>query len=121
MGLIVNQPLASPSFEGLLKTLGVEIQRGDVRNPSDVETACRGIDTIYHTAAIAGIWGSWDSYHSINTEGTRVADVFYVSEGRDGAKVSPSRTAEVKSRILGVLQGLQGDSEAPWVVRREPS
>ncbi|MFO0587586.1 MAG: [protein-PII] uridylyltransferase [Polyangiaceae bacterium] len=57
----------------------------------------------------------------INTEGTRVADVFYVSEGRDGAKVSPSRTPEVKSRILGVLQGLSGDSEASWVVRKEPS
>ncbi len=57
----------------------------------------------------------------INTEGTRVADVFYVSEGKDGAKVSPSRTSEVKSRILGVLQGLSGDSEAPWVVRKEPS
>lgn len=61
------------------------------------------------------------SLAKINTEGTRVADVFYVSEGTDGAKVSPSRTAEVKSRILGVLQGLSGDSEAPWVVRREPS
>jgi [protein-PII] uridylyltransferase len=57
----------------------------------------------------------------INTEGTRVADVFYVSEGKDGAKVSPSRTSEVKSRILGVLQGLSGDSEASWVVRKEPS
>lgn len=58
------------------------------------------------------------SIAKINTEGTRVADVFYVSEGRDGGKVAPGpRTAEVKGRILAVLQGLSGDSEAPWVVR----
>lgn len=54
----------------------------------------------------------------INTEGTRVADVFYVTEGRDGGKVAPGpRTAEVKGRVLAVLQGLSGDNEAPWVVR----
>jgi [protein-PII] uridylyltransferase len=60
------------------------------------------------------------SLAKINTEGTRVADVFYVS-AEDGAKVSPARSAEVKSRVLAVLQGLSGDSEAPWVVRKEPS
>lgn len=54
----------------------------------------------------------------INTEGTRVADVFYVSEGKDGTKALPgARTAEVKQRILAVLQGLSEDSEASWIVR----
>ncbi len=54
----------------------------------------------------------------INTEGTRVADVFYVSERESGGKVPPGpRTAEVKSRILSVLQGLSGDTEASWNVR----
>lgn len=57
----------------------------------------------------------------INTEGTRVADVFYVSEGKDGAKAGlGARTTEIKNRILAVLQGLSGDNEAPWVVRKEP-
>jgi [protein-PII] uridylyltransferase len=54
----------------------------------------------------------------INTEGTRVADVFYVSEGKDGAKAGVgARTTEIKNRILAVLQGLSGDNEAPWVTR----
>lgn len=40
----------------------------------------------------------------INTEGTRVADVFYVSE-QGGAKVAPGkRTAEVRERIEAVLR-----------------
>jgi [protein-PII] uridylyltransferase len=41
----------------------------------------------------------------INTEGTRVIDVFYVSE-LDGQKVvAPKRMAEVRQSLLGVLQG----------------
>ncbi|MCC6554064.1 MAG: [protein-PII] uridylyltransferase [Polyangiaceae bacterium] len=42
----------------------------------------------------------------INTEGTRVADVFYVSEA-GGAKIAPGRrTAEVRERIEAVLRGM---------------
>jgi [protein-PII] uridylyltransferase len=41
----------------------------------------------------------------INTEGTRVIDVFYVSE-LDGRKVeAPARLVEVRQALLGVLQG----------------
>ncbi len=41
----------------------------------------------------------------INTEGARVADVFYVSE-RDGSKVAPGpRTAEVEARLYAAVGG----------------
>jgi [protein-PII] uridylyltransferase len=41
----------------------------------------------------------------INTEGTRVIDVFYVTE-LDGKKVeTPARVAEVRQALLAVLQG----------------
>jgi [protein-PII] uridylyltransferase len=43
----------------------------------------------------------------INTEGTRVADVFYVSEA-DGGKIAVGkRSFEVQARLLGVLEGLE--------------
>jgi [protein-PII] uridylyltransferase len=43
----------------------------------------------------------------INTEGTRVADVFYVSEA-DGGKIAPGkRSLEVQARLVGVLEGLE--------------
>ena len=46
----------------------------------------------------------------INTEGTRVADVFYVSEA-GGAKIAPGRrTAEVRERIEAVLRGMDEGS-----------
>jgi [protein-PII] uridylyltransferase len=42
----------------------------------------------------------------INTEGTRVADVFYVSEA-DGSKIGPGkRAAEVREHIVQVLESL---------------
>ncbi|MCA9021503.1 MAG: NAD-dependent epimerase/dehydratase family protein [Planctomycetaceae bacterium] len=53
-----------------LKELGVETVQGDIRDAAIVEQACAGIDTVYHTAAVSGIWGPWDYFYSINTQGT---------------------------------------------------
>jgi nucleoside-diphosphate-sugar epimerase len=53
-----------------LDALGVECVTGDIRDPIAVAGACVGIDTVFHVAAVSGIWGSWAHYHGINTEGT---------------------------------------------------
>ena len=55
-----------PDFE----RLDVELMQADIRDRAAVLTACDEIDTVFHTAAVAGIWGPWDHYHSINTVGT---------------------------------------------------
>ena len=54
-----------------LKELGVQVFRGDIRDQETVESAVMGCDTIFHTAAVPGIWGSWKQFHGINTQGTR--------------------------------------------------
>lgn len=54
-----------------LQQLGVEIVRGDIRNKEQVAAATKGIDTVFHTAAVPGIWGPWSLYHEVNTIGTR--------------------------------------------------
>jgi len=59
-----------------LAKLGVETELGDITNRATVVHACRGMDAVIHTAAIAGIWGPWDLFYSTNTLGTR-----YVIEG----------------------------------------
>jgi nucleoside-diphosphate-sugar epimerase len=41
-----------------------------VRGPAVAAHACAGVDTVFHVAAVSGIWGSWDHYHGINTVGT---------------------------------------------------
>jgi nucleoside-diphosphate-sugar epimerase len=53
-----------------LDDLGVESVRADVRDASLVADACRGIDVVFHAAGVAGIWGPWQHYYGINTQGT---------------------------------------------------
>ncbi len=54
-----------------LQELGVELVRGDLRNPIDVQTACTGVETVYHVAAVPGVWGPRQAYYEINTLGTQ--------------------------------------------------
>jgi nucleoside-diphosphate-sugar epimerase len=54
-----------------LDELGVEWQRGDIRDPESVERACREIETVFHIAAVPGIWGPWKLFYETNVLGTR--------------------------------------------------
>src|SRR5579872_7521420 len=53
-----------------LVELGVECISGDVRDAASVAHACAGVDTVFHVAAVSGIWGPWQHYYDINTQGT---------------------------------------------------
>ncbi len=53
-----------------LDELGVEQITGDIRDGAAVARACEGIETVFHTAAIPGIWGPWKMFYEINTLGT---------------------------------------------------
>ncbi len=53
-----------------LRTLGVEVVQGDVRDEQQVTAACIGIDVVFHVAGAAGIWGPWDHFYGINVVGT---------------------------------------------------
>ena len=53
-----------------LAKLGVEIARGDITDRERVVAACEGTESVYHVAAVAGIWGPWQHFHSINVLGT---------------------------------------------------
>jgi nucleoside-diphosphate-sugar epimerase len=53
-----------------LEALGVEVVRGDLAEPIDVDQAVMGCDVVYHVAAKPGVWGSYASYYRPNTLGT---------------------------------------------------
>jgi nucleoside-diphosphate-sugar epimerase len=55
-----------------LQALGVECILGDVRSRAEVQRACQGVDTVFHTAAVAGIWGPWKHYYDTNVVGTEI-------------------------------------------------
>lgn len=54
-----------------LDELGVKVVQGDLRDPKAVGAACHGIEAVFHSAAIPGVWGSWEHYHGVNTMGTQ--------------------------------------------------
>lgn len=54
-----------------LEAKGVEVFCGDLSDLPSVEAACAGVDAVFHVAAKAGVWGSWDSFYRPNVIGTR--------------------------------------------------
>jgi nucleoside-diphosphate-sugar epimerase len=54
-----------------LAAKGVEVVCGDLTDAAVVTPACEGMDAVFHVAARAGVWGSWDSYYQPNVTGTR--------------------------------------------------
>ena len=54
-----------------LDVLGVRTVQADIRDREKTVAALRGVDVVFHTAAIAGIWGPWELFYGINTLGTR--------------------------------------------------
>ncbi len=86
---IVEQLIASGAAVGVysrrrfaeLEALGVTSLRGDLRDAERVAEACRGVDTVFHTAAVPGIWGPWSLYYETNTVGTRNVIAACVASG----------------------------------------
>lgn len=52
-----------------LRSIGVDVIQGDMRDRQAVETACEGVDIVFLTAAKAGVWGTWNEYYGINVDG----------------------------------------------------
>ena len=49
-----------------LQAMGVEMVTGDIRDVDLVFPACKGIDCVFHTAAMAGIWGPRTEFYRAN-------------------------------------------------------
>ncbi|RPD85341.1 2-alkyl-3-oxoalkanoate reductase [Luteimonas sp. 100069] len=54
-----------------LDAIGVRQVRGDLADGAAVANAAQGMDAIFHNAAKAGAWGSYESYHRANVLGTQ--------------------------------------------------
>lgn len=59
------------SAQPVLAAKGVEVVCGDLASADDVRAACRGVNAVFHVAAKAGVWGSWESFYQPNVVGTR--------------------------------------------------
>lgn len=54
-----------------LEKKGVQIYRGDLADEALVEKACKGKEAVFHVAAKAGVWGSWEGFYQANVIGSR--------------------------------------------------
>lgn len=54
-----------------LEKLGAAVVRTDISARDPVVAACRGQDAVFHTAALAGIWGPRELYYRTNVTGAR--------------------------------------------------
>lgn len=50
--------------------LGGECIVGNICDEATMIRATEGVDIVFHVAALAGIWGAWQDYHSTNVIGT---------------------------------------------------
>ncbi len=49
---------------------GVTVYRGDIRYPDTLTTPMRGVDTVFHLAAMQGLWLPIEEYYKVNVTGT---------------------------------------------------
>lgn len=54
-----------------VEAIGAQCVQGDITDSSCVNEAMQGVDTVFHVAALAGIWGNWENYYGINVLGTK--------------------------------------------------
>ena len=54
-----------------LAARGVACFRADLAAEDDVQAALRGCDVVFHVAAKAGVWGSWDDFYRNNVTATQ--------------------------------------------------
>ncbi len=54
-----------------LEKIGVRLVRGDLQDRQTFRDACTGIEAVFHVAAQAGIWGTWESFYQSNVVGTQ--------------------------------------------------
>jgi nucleoside-diphosphate-sugar epimerase len=54
-----------------LEEIGAASVQGDLQDADAVTQACIGQDAVFHVAAQAGFWGTWDSFYGPNVVGTQ--------------------------------------------------
>jgi nucleoside-diphosphate-sugar epimerase len=54
-----------------LQELGVELVQGDLVDIQSLKAATRGVECVYHCAALAADWGPWEAFRAANVTGVR--------------------------------------------------
>jgi len=84
-----------------LVELGAKQIRGDLQHRDDVVKACAGLDAVFHVAAKAGYWGTWESFYRPNVIGAEniIAGCREQGVGKLIFTSTPSVVANNQSRV----------------------
>ena len=99
------------SHSPALAALGVGQVRGDLADAHAVAHAAAGVDAVFHNAAKAGAWGSYDSYFQANVVGTR--NVLAACRAHGIGRLVYTSTPSVTHRATHPVEGLGAD-EVPY-------
>ena len=91
-----------------LDAIGVRQVRGDLAQRDAVIAAAQGCDAVFHNAAKAGAWGSYQSYHDANVVGTD--NVLAACRTHRIAKLVYTSTPSVTHRATHPVEGGTADT-----------
>jgi 2-alkyl-3-oxoalkanoate reductase len=97
-----------------LEARGAAIHRGDVRRPDSLVAPLRGVDSVFHMAAMMGLWRPISEYRAVNVTGTENVCRAALAEG-------VGRLVHVSSwTVYGMDLGEPAHEDFPLKPFREP-
>ena len=97
-----------------LEDHGVAVYRGDIRDLHSLAPPMRGVDTVFHLAALQGVWQPIENYYKVNVGGTKNVCQAVIASGA-------RRLVHVSSwTIYGMAHGRPLDEDTPAAPRRDP-
>ena len=91
----------------VLAQMGVGQIQGDLADANAVSHAVAGVDAVFHNAAKAGAWGSYQSYFDANVTGTR--NVLDACREHGVGRLVYTSTPSVTHRATHPVEGLGAD------------
>lgn len=95
-----------------LQKIGARTLQGDICDAGFLERSFREVDTVFHVAALAGIWGRWQDYYRVNVQGTE--NVLAACRVNGVARLVHTSTPSV---VFNGDNIVQGDEQLPYAHR----
>ena len=95
-----------------LAAIGVTCRAGNICDREFMRECCRGMDTVFHVASLAGIWGQWQDYYVTNVIGTE-----NIIAGCRSARVTSLVYTSTPSVVFNQHSIHNGDESLPYADR----
>jgi len=101
------------SDKAYLESIGTKLAFGDLNDAESIKRAAQGVDRIYHCAALAADWGTWEEFRDANATGVRnILDA--------ALKVGASKFVHVSTTDVYGHPNYPADEKAPFRLRGWP-